>query len=224
MLAVRSVALVYVNLTEGSIVTCHADASVLVHIVVAEGIVLASVRRLTLINVFLTVFAPEPRWTVAGVVVCGVYTCPSVLARLVQAVIDVQLTDGALPARLTNALEAIDLVPAIYGVLARTCLALIHINLTVWPNIARLALAGILGHIVHTLATVLAQIFLTVIWVDLTVGSLKAFGTFACVGTNTLLAHPSILTGFMCALINVYLASDPSVAWMASAGEGVQRG
>ena len=168
-------------------------------------------------------FAPEARWTVAGVVVCSIYTCPSVLARIVQAVIDVQFTDCSFPARLTDALEAVDLVSAVYGVLAWTWLALIHIHLTVGPCIAGLALAGVLSNIVHTLASVLAQIFLTVIWIDLTVGSLKAFGTYACVGTNGLLTHPSVLTGFMSALINVYLASVPSIAWMTSAGEGVQR-
>jgi hypothetical protein len=202
-------------------VALFADACVLVHIVVTEGIVGASVRRRTVIDVLLAVIPGETGLAVAFVAVHPVYTRTSVLTWAALAVIDVDLANGSIPSLVAFALIAVDKVLAGHCIFARVGITLVDVYLTILSSITWLTLAHIFRNIVHTLAPILARIFLTVIWVDLAVGSLKTNGTGAGIRTYALFADPRILTWVISALVDVNLTGDPGVARMACAIEAI---
>ena len=175
----QRIAFVDLLLTILACVALFADACVLVHIVVTEGIVAASIRRKTVVNVLLAVIPCETGLAVAFVAVHPVHTSASVLTWAALAVIDVDLANGSIPSLFAFTLIAVDKVLTGYCIFARVGITFVDVYLTIFSAVAWLTLAHIFRNIVHALAPILAKIFLAVIWVDLAVGSLKTDGTGA---------------------------------------------
>ena len=214
-------ALVYVHLTPGALVSQGAGAGVALVVAVggARGAVVAWIRGT---GIHLTLTGLPIKWRVAHAeeVVDSVDAGAAVLARTVDAIVDVYLAVLSGESWLTDALVGAKLVVAFATVLTRVGVTLIDLLVTRGAAPAWRTVADKPRYVILTMASD-TGVVATLVNVSLTSLTKPARLTRALVVIDQVDTLASVLTRVMETLIDILLAQSASVARLAPTLEPV---
>lgn len=214
-------ALVYVHLTPGALVSQGAGAGVALVVAVrgARGAVVAWIRG-TGIHLTLTGLPIKWRLAHAEEVTDSVDAGAAILARTVDAVVDVYLAVLSSESWLTDALVRAKLVVAFAAVLTRVGVTLVNLLVTRGAAPAWRTVANKPRDVILTVASD-TGVVATLVNVSLTSLTKPARLTRALVVIDQVNTLAAVLTRAMETLIDVLLAQSTSVARLATTLEPV---